>query len=258
MFKLKKSKQNLLDVLETGEIKKSFMHHAIMGLLALTAMTVLLSLIAFTIMLLFSQNELRLLSHRLLSRFNDIEEIVVVTNFVNTLHSMQTVVDQYQILALIYSILSTICIGIGIYFLKVTSIRQKDLGDKAKNIEDIFGDLFAKDKFNTLSNALYSYCMSYRLYHCIEITVNNSNSIDNGKIECLVRIQTTVRECQELSKLMKGSKPTPSNRVSINTLGYAKTTLEALAKEKDSEEEFVRKIGQITEVIKGIMDDLSN
>lgn len=127
--------------MKTVNEKKNFSGFIITLILSLIAIVCLLSLVVFTFMLLFNQNELRILSNHLLSSGRNIIEIEANTKYVNTIHSMLTVVDHTQILALIYSLLSTICIGVGLYLLKEIRSRQKELTDKATVIEEKYNDI---------------------------------------------------------------------------------------------------------------------
>lgn len=250
------------DLLNIGEKDNGFLQKAISVVIFLIAIVCLLSLVVFTCMLIFSQNDLRVLSNQLLSENKSGDEMASITYFINTLHSMQTVVDHNQILALIYSILSTICIGICVYCLKIIYARQKDLSKKAKDIEKMFEGFETKDRFNSLCNALYSYCTAYRLYYCFEIKEDNRGVIENGINECFLHIRRALTDCEKLAKCIKERKLSPSNMVSLTALGYAKTALEAfknevINKEMNASTKNMEDIEKLVERMQKIIDDLS-
>jgi len=244
------SKPTLMDMLMDSEKRKNFIQHSIGIILVLIGIVVLLSLVVFTCMLFINQNDFRSLSRNFLEQGE--AEVETILYYINTIHSTLAVVDHTHILALVYSLLSTLCIGVGVYFLKVVYSRQKDLSDKAKAIEERFESLEMKDKFNSTCNVIYHHCTLLKLFHCIEKSDGNRELVENSINECLVRIRIALKDCLNLAERIKEKQRTSSNEISLYTLGNAKTALDDFGEETGNDEfqRFAESIQKILDVLR--------
>lgn len=238
----------------------------ILILILIIAVVCVVSLVSFTVMLLLSQNDLRVLSQLLLSRYSEysLDEVMEVTKFIETLHSMQTVIDHTQILALIYAVLSTICVGIGVYFInrvyslkgtlekqanelndKVVGLTEKanKLDDKFNNINEALKKSELNSNFYATCNSLYSYCMLLRLFYTMDTVAKDDDDIQHGITECILSIKASIEDCKKISTNMKVQKQKPS----LSILSYARRTMEALAKKNNDTEvaDIVKEIDKI-------------
>ena len=250
MPKNKKNDDDLLEILfYDTKHKASFSEHLSVWIINIIGVSCILSMIVFAAKLFLNQNDLTMMCNNLLSKGISVTEVETVSEYIGTIHSMITAINHNEILALIYSILSTLCLGVGLFFLKTVYSRQKEMKILTKAMGDYIELCELINHYNTTCLSIYNYAT------WLNISIQSNLSNNNNEFYC--RLRDAIRDCdKQLSFIIKQYPkipPSTSTIFRIDSLGYANQSLMALKDSGTVDMDGVKEISEFIQIIDTII-----
>jgi len=231
--------------------KKSFSEHLCIWIINIIGVVCILSMIVFAAKLILNQNDLSTMCNSLLNNGVSKTEVEAITEYIGTIHSMITAINHNEILALVYSILSTLCLGIGLFFLKTVYSRQKEMKIKTEKMADYIDLCELINYFNTICISVYNYATLLSI--SIKSKISNNN-------EFYCRLRDAVKRCDKqldsIFELRSEIPKTTATTLRFDSLGYANQSLKALKDSGTICKEDEKEINSFIEDIEEIMEKL--
>lgn len=246
-----KNDNNVLDAMfYSTKHKKSIPEYLSIWIINIIGVTCILTMIVFAYKLISNQSNLRVLCDTILNQNASIAEVEKIADYIGTLHTMITAIDYNAILALVYSILSTLCLGVGLFFLKTVYSRQKEMKIQTVEMGRYIELCELINHYNATCVSIYNYAI------LLNLSIHSKNTDVVNETYC--RLRDTVKDCdKQLNFIINSytSIPTTSTTtLRIDTLGYAQQSFNALKDETDLAQDNKNEIDAFIKTIDSIIN----